>query len=192
MHRRAVSVLSDLNSLKQLVFLVGNIFYFWMGKYIRINKWISLLRPLLSRRSKLSLNTLTIYKMILLPTSTYAMASNIVRIQRFQSEVLRSILDAPWYASNHTIHTDLNIPFISDLIKTRFQQFHSRLAIHPNPLAQALSSPHHPLHPPRRLNRQWPRDLLWVLKDDRKCHWWVASSLSIYWTDNIFFSWLYN
>jgi hypothetical protein len=130
-----------------------------------LNRKFGLLRPLLSRRSKLSLdNKLTVYKMILLPTLTYAMevwgsakASNIVRIQRFQSKVLRSILDAPWYVSNHTIHTDLNIPFISDLIKTRFQQFHSRLSIHPNPLAQALSSPH---HPPRRLYRQWPRDLL--------------------------------
>jgi hypothetical protein len=108
-----------------------------------------------------------------------AKASNVVRIQRFQSKVLRSILDAPWYVSNHTIHTDLNTPFyISDLIKTRFQQFHSRLSIHPNLLAQAPSSPHHPLHPPGRLNRQWPRDLLWVPIDYRKCHWWVASSLS--------------
>jgi hypothetical protein len=69
-----------------------------------------------------------------------AKASNVVRIQRFQSKVLWSILDAPWYASNDTIHTDLNILFIFDLIKTRFQQFHSRLSIHPNPLAKALSS----------------------------------------------------
>jgi hypothetical protein len=106
-----------------------------------LNRKLGLLRSLLIRRSKLSLdNKLTVYKMILLPTSTYAIevwgsakASNIVRIQRFQSKVLRSILDTHWYVSNHTIiHSDLNIPFISDLIKTKFQQFHSRLSIHPN------------------------------------------------------------
>ena len=133
-----------------------------------LNRKLGLLRPLLCRKSKLSLdNKLTLYKTILLPSSTYgievwgsAKASNIVRIQRFQSKVLRSILDAPWYVSNLTIHTDLNIPFITDLIKSRFQKFHSKLSFHPNPLVQSLSSPNHPLHPPRRLNREWPRDLL--------------------------------
>jgi hypothetical protein len=66
-------------------------------------------------------------------------ASNIVRIQRFQSNVLRSILDAPWYVSNHT---DLNIPLISDLINTRFQQFHSKLSIHPPLYADSTDSGH--------------------------------------------------
>jgi hypothetical protein len=75
-----------------------------------------------------------------------------------------------------TIHTDLNIPFISDLIKTRFQQFHSRLFIQPNPLAQALSSPYHPLHPPRRLNRQWPRDLLWGIAIGSVTDGWLLPS----------------
>jgi hypothetical protein len=97
---------------------------------------------------------------------TYAMevwgsakASNIVRIQRFQSKVFQSILDAPWYVSKHTIHTDLNIPFISDLIKTRFQQF-----------------PHHPVHPSRRLNRQWPRDLLWGIAIESVTDGWLLPS----------------
>jgi hypothetical protein len=96
----------------------------------------------------------------------------------YKQIIFWSIPDAPWYVSNHTIHTNQIIPFIFDLIKTRFQQFHSKLSIHPNPLAQTLPSPYHPLYPRRRLNRQWPRDLLWVPKDCRKCHWWVASSLS--------------
>ena len=56
-----------------------------------------------------------------------------------------------------SIHTDLNIPLITKLVKSKFQLVHSTL---PNPLLQALASPHHPLHPPCRLNHQWPRDLL--------------------------------
>jgi hypothetical protein len=57
-----------------------------------------------------------------------------------------------------TIHTDLQIPTITEIIKSRLIKFHSNLSIHPNPLFQDLSPPYHPLHPPRLLNRQWPRD----------------------------------
>jgi hypothetical protein len=129
-------------------------------KRTNLNRKLSLLRPLLCRRSKLSLdNELTVYKMILLPTSTYAMevwgsakAFNIVFIQRFQSKVLWSILDAPWYVSNHTIPY---WPKYSCHIRPYQKQIpamlHSRLSIHSNPLAQTLSSP---LHPSCRRNRQ--------------------------------------
>ena len=133
-----------------------------------LDRKFGLLSPLLGKGSKLSIdNKLTIYRTILMPSWTYAIevwgstkASNIARIQRFQSKVLRSILDAPWYVSNHTIHTDLNIPMIREVVKSRFLKFHSKLSLHPNPLVQALSTAHHPLNPPRRLSRQWPRDLL--------------------------------
>ncbi|KAL1122077.1 hypothetical protein AAG570_003483 [Ranatra chinensis] len=37
--------------------------------------------------------------------------SNIDRIQSFQSKILRTILDEPWYVS-YTLHTDLNIPTV--------------------------------------------------------------------------------
>ena len=89
-----------------------------------------------------------------------AKASNLARIQKFQSKVLHHILDTPWFVTNHTIHTNLQTPTIAEVIKSRFVKFNSNLSTHPNPLFQALSSPNHPLHPPRRLNRQWPRDLL--------------------------------
>ena len=76
----------------------------------------------------------------------------------FQSKVLRSILNAPWYVSNYTTRNDLNVPTVFEAIKSKF---------HPNPLAQSLSSIDHPLNPPHRLRRQWPGVLLlWVL-----CEW---------------------
>ena len=134
-------------------------------KRIELNRKYGLLRHLLFK-SKLSIhNKLTIYRMILKPTWLYAIevwgsakASNIARVQTFQSKVLRSILDAPWFVSNQTIHTDLNIPTVIEVARARFQTFHNKLSYHPNPLVQALSSPHPPQNPPRRLKRQWPRD----------------------------------
>ncbi|KAL1117259.1 hypothetical protein AAG570_004585 [Ranatra chinensis] len=42
----------------------------------------------------------------------------------------------------------------------RLKSFHTNLGAHPNPLISALSSHTHPLNPPRRLKRRWPRDLL--------------------------------
>jgi hypothetical protein len=35
-----------------------------------------------------------------------------------------------------------------------------KIFLHPNPLVQKLSAPNLPHNPPRRLKRQWPRDLI--------------------------------
>ncbi|KAL1139859.1 hypothetical protein AAG570_006836 [Ranatra chinensis] len=137
-------------------------------KRLDLNRKYGLLRQLLNRNSKLSIeNKLTIYKTILKPTWTYgielwgsAKKGNIDRIQSFQSKVLRTILNAPWYVSNRKIHHDLNIPTVHETIQSRFKSFHSKLENHPNQLANALSLTTHPLNPPRRLKRRWPRDLL--------------------------------
>ncbi|KAL1130983.1 hypothetical protein AAG570_012224 [Ranatra chinensis] len=137
-------------------------------KRLALNRKYGLLRSLLNRKSKLTThNKLTIYKSILKPTWTYgielwgsAKKSNIDKIQSFQSKTLRTILDAPWYVSNRTIHNDLNIPTVYKVAQTRFRSFHTNLEAHPNPLISALSSHTHPLNPPRRLKRRWPRDLL--------------------------------
>ncbi|MXP61690.1 reverse transcriptase family protein [Pantoea sp. Taur] len=133
-----------------------------------LNRRFSQLYRLLSRSSHLSLNNkLLIYKTILKPIWTYGLElwgtakhSNIKRIQSFQSKVLRTIVNAPYYVTNRTLHNDLNIPFVLDLIPLKFSKFHQNLSDHPNPLAQSLSSLNHPYNPPRRLKRQWPRDLL--------------------------------
>ncbi|KAL1117334.1 hypothetical protein AAG570_004660 [Ranatra chinensis] len=89
-----------------------------------------------------------------------AKKGNIDRIHSFQSKVLLTILNAPWYVSNRTIHHDLNIPTVHETIQSRFKSFHSKLEYHPNPLANALSSIAHPLKPPRIFKRRCPRGLL--------------------------------
>jgi hypothetical protein len=73
---------------------------------------------LLGRKSKLSTNNkLFIYKAILKPIWTYGIQlwdttsnSNIEILERFQSKVLRLIVDASWYVSNSVIRMDLQIP----------------------------------------------------------------------------------
>jgi hypothetical protein len=38
---------------------------------------------------------------------------NIVIMHRSQSKILSAITNAPWYVTNHTLHTDFNIPYVS-------------------------------------------------------------------------------
>lgn len=133
-----------------------------------LNTRFGQLRRLLNRNSSLSTyNKLTIYKSLLKPIWTYgielwgsAKPSNIRRIQTFQSKVLRVIVDAPFYVSNKTLHTDLQIPYVHDLIPTRFSSLHSKFQFHLNPLVQSLTD--HPLLSdyPRRLKRTWPHDII--------------------------------
>jgi hypothetical protein len=129
-------------------------FYFYLYK---------LQLRLLDTRSHFSLeNKLLIYKKILKPVLTYglelwgsAKPSNLKRIQTLQSCILRKITKAPFYVSNHTLHKDLNIPFVHDLAIESYKKFHNRHNPHQN-----LSLPHLPDNPPRRLKRLWPRDLI--------------------------------
>ncbi|KAL1123461.1 hypothetical protein AAG570_002541 [Ranatra chinensis] len=88
-------------------------------------------------------------------TTEIAKKGNIDRIQSFQSKVLRTILNAPWYVSNRTIHHDLNNPTVHETIQSRFKSFHSNLENHPNQLANALS-----LTTSSQIEETLPRDLL--------------------------------
>jgi len=80
---------------------------------------------LIGKHSSLSLeNKLLIYKTVLKPVWTYgielwgcASKSNIAIIQRCQSKNLRSITNAPWYVSNHTLHSDLHIPHVHTVFR---------------------------------------------------------------------------
>jgi len=63
---------------------------------------------------------------VLKPVWTYgielwgcATKSNIAVIQRYQFKLLRSITNAPWYVSNHTLHSDLNIPYVHTVSRER-------------------------------------------------------------------------
>lgn len=119
---------------------------------------------LIGRKSKLSMeNKILLYKTIITPIWTYgieiwgcASKSNIALLQRCQSKILRIIANAPWYVTNQTLHDDLSVPYIVDVIKRRTQQHHTKLEGHPNVLLQPLLEKHEP----RRLRRQWPADLI--------------------------------
>lgn len=119
---------------------------------------------LLGRKSRMSLeNKISLYKAIIIPIWTYgielwgcASKSSIVAIlQRAQSKILRAMVDAPWYVSNHMIHLDLRIATIQETIQLRSQRHHQRLESHTNPLLQPLLLE----NDNRRLKRNWPIDL---------------------------------
>jgi hypothetical protein len=118
---------------------------------------------LLGRKSKLSTkNKLLIYKVILKPIWTYGIQlwgttsnSNIEILERFQSKVLRLIVDAPWYVSNSVISKDLQIPTVKKEISRFNSHCDVRISVHPNELFASLTEP--PIH--RRLPQYWPHDL---------------------------------
>jgi hypothetical protein len=116
-------------------------------------------------RSQLSLeNKVLLYKAILKSIWTYgielwgcAKPSNNKILQTFQSKTLRDITGAPWYVSNKTIHEDLNISLITDVIKKQANRYRSQITGHENQLIEELSHPH---VNERRLKRDWPEDLI--------------------------------
>jgi hypothetical protein len=97
---------------------------------------------LLGRQSKLSTsNNILIYKAILKPIWTYGMqlwgtasTSNIEILERFQSKVLCTIAEAPWYVPNTVIRTDLQTPTVKEEIRHYSSQYSARLSVHPNDL----------------------------------------------------------
>jgi hypothetical protein len=120
---------------------------------------------LLNRKSKLSLeNKLIIYKHILKPIWSYGIAlwgcskpSNTKILQSFQSKTLRMITRAPWYVSNQTLHEDLKIPLIQDIIKPNINKYKDRTTANKNRLIKDLFTQ---TLEERRLRRIWPEDLL--------------------------------
>jgi len=63
------------------------------------------------------------------------------KMQRSQSKILRAIANAPRYVTNHTLHTDFNIPYLRDVIHKRSNKHHIKLEAHPNPLLEPLLQP---------------------------------------------------
>ncbi|PNF38441.1 hypothetical protein B7P43_G04015 [Cryptotermes secundus] len=80
---------------------------------------------LIGRKSKLSLdNKVLLYKTIIKRIWVYgveiwgcASKTNISIIQRCQSKILRMITNAQWYVSNITLHEDLKVPLLKEVIK---------------------------------------------------------------------------
>jgi hypothetical protein len=90
--------------------------------------------------SPLSLETkLLLCKSIIKPIWTYgieiwgcASKSSQAILQKAQSTILRMMTDAPWYVTNLTLHDDLKIPFVRDVISDRYAKHHWKLVTHPN------------------------------------------------------------
>lgn len=101
---------------------------------------------LLGRNSKLSIdNKLLVYKSIIRPIWTYgiqlwgtASKSNIDIIERFQNKIIRNMTNAPWFIRNETLKKETNITSVRKEIETACKNYRSRLAEHPNSLAQDL------------------------------------------------------
>jgi hypothetical protein len=86
-------------------------------------------------------------------------------MQRTQSKMIRAIENAPWYVTNHTLHSDLKVPYVRDVIHERIGKNHTKLEDHPTPLLESLLQPTYN----RRLNRRWPFDLQDTLGDIAGC-----------------------
>ena len=140
----------------------------WKQHIIKKRKQVDLtvkkLNWLIGKKSKLSIaNKILIYKTIIIPIWTYGLElwgcsskSNITIIQRSQSKILRMIADAPWYVSNATLHSDLGISTVQDVIKRKSTRHHTKIETHTNPLIRALRA----REDNRRLKRNWPIDLM--------------------------------
>jgi hypothetical protein len=68
-------------------------------------------------------------------------------MQRSQSKILRMITNAPWYVTDQTLHDDLKVPFIKDVIQEKGINHHDKPGNHSNAILQPL------------LEQLWPADL---------------------------------
>jgi hypothetical protein len=81
---------------------------------------------MINRKSQLSLeNKITIHKVIIKPVWSYGIElwrcikpSNTIILQTFQSKTLRKLANAPCYISNVTLHNDLSILYVTEVIRT--------------------------------------------------------------------------
>lgn len=119
---------------------------------------------LLNRKSELSAeNKLLIYNQILKPIWRYgcplwgcSKKSNVAVIQRIQNKILRMVVNAPWYITNLTLHEDLGVKSVQDVISDDVKKYILRLETHPNNMAIGLLDNSLEI---RRLNRIKPMDL---------------------------------
>ena len=103
-------------------------------------------------------------------------------MQGSQTKILRAIANAPRYVTNHTLHTDFNIPYLSDVIHEIINKHHNKLEAHPNTLLESLLQSTNT----RRLKRCWPLDTQrhlrwhrWMNTLPRHSNTWYRSVLCI-------------
>jgi len=91
----------------------------------------------LGRRSTLSIHSeLMLYEQILKPVWTYGTQlcgctrhSNTDTIQRFQNQILKNIVDAPWYIRNADLPRDLQMEMVTNEIG-KFAKKHEERLLH--------------------------------------------------------------
>ena len=118
---------------------------------------------LTGRRSKLNIqNKITLHKAVIKPVWTYgiqlwgtASNSNIEILQRFQLKTLRSLINAPRYVTNETIHGDLKILTVKDEIYKSRSRYNVGVNNHHNPLVTQLLDITDQI---RRLKTKYPLD----------------------------------
>lgn len=116
------------------------------SKVTQIKLKLNEMQWLIGPRSALDLEyKALLYKTVIKPIWTYgiqlwgtASASNVSKLQRRQSNILRLITGAPWYVRNANIHKDLNFPTVLDEIKEYCRSYVAKLSDHPNILARQL------------------------------------------------------
>jgi hypothetical protein len=140
----------------------------WRDHIVKKRKQVELkvkeLSWLLGRKSQLSIaNKLLIYKTIIKPIWTYgieiwgcASKSSHAILQKAQSKILRMITNTPWYVSNLTLHEELKISFVREVISEQYAKHHKKSETHPKPLLHPLLD----TGQPRRLKRTRPMDLI--------------------------------
>jgi hypothetical protein len=119
---------------------------------------------IIGRKSPASLESkVLLYKAIIKPIWTYGIElwgctskSHIAKMQRSQSKILRMITNAPWYVTNQTLHDDLKVPFIKDVIQEKSINDHDKLGNHSNSILQPLLEQQQR----RRLKKLWLADLI--------------------------------
>lgn len=76
------------------------------------------------------------------------------KIQILQSRVLHTILAAPQYISNDTLHKDTGLLTLNEVAKLLYKRFrYACLREHPNPLIANLASKNLSENPPHRLKK---------------------------------------
>jgi hypothetical protein len=66
------------------------------------------------------------------------------------------ITDTPCYVTNQTLHADLNVPFVKDIIQEKSLKHYDKLGHHSNTILQPLLEQQQQR---RRLKKLWPADL---------------------------------
>jgi hypothetical protein len=75
-------------------------------------------------------------------TAGTASTSKTEILERFQTKVLRTIVDAPWYVPNTDIRRDFQTPTVKEEIRHYRSQYSARLSVHPNdPVVNLMAQP---------------------------------------------------